>query len=140
MEKGHWGQKHLYAYMNGWVPGILINGKCNNDGKLLTNGDDTHQVTFYTTVYAAKKQNHTHNLSAMMAKGYAYHLDQLINVQGSKYVDRLRDNQQLLLFWLINAINHEQEIVAPMVISYLIGWGDTYHTHHYTRQHLYDSC
>ena len=63
-EKGNWGQKQLYGYMNGWVPGILVNGRCNNDGKLLTNGHDTRQVTFYTTVYAAKKQNRTHNLSA----------------------------------------------------------------------------
>ena len=131
-EEGQWGQKRMYGYMNGWVPGILINGRCNNDGKLLTNGHDTRQVTFYTTVYAAKKQNRSHNLSAMMAKGYAYHLDQLTDVHGSEYVDGLRDNQRLLLFRLVNAINREQEIGAPMVVSYLMGWGDTYRTHHYT--------
>ena len=131
-ENGNWGQKRLYGYMNGWVPGILINGRCNNDGKLLTNGYDTRQVTFYTTVYAAKKQNRTHNLSAIMAKGYAYHIQQLNDSTSAEYIEQLRNEQRLLLFRLVNAINREQEIAAPMVISYLMGWGDTYRSHHYT--------
>lgn len=131
-ENGNWGQKRLYGYMNGWVPGILVNGRCNNDGKLLTNGYDTCQVTFYTTVYAAKKQNRTHNLSAIMAKGYAYHIQQLNDSTSMEYIEQLRNEQRLLLFHLVNAINREQEIAAPMVISYLIGWGDTYRSHHYT--------
>lgn len=118
--------------MNGWVPGILVNGQCNNDGKLLTNGYDTRQVTFYTMVYAAKKQNRTHNLSAIMAKGYAYHIQQLNDSTSAEYIEQLRNEQQLLLFRLVNAINQEQEIAAPMVISYLMGWGDTYRSHHYT--------
>ena len=40
-EKGNWGSKQLYGYMNGWIPGILVNTQYNNDGKLLTNGEDT---------------------------------------------------------------------------------------------------
>ena len=24
-EKGNWGQKRLYVYINGWIPGILLN-------------------------------------------------------------------------------------------------------------------
>ncbi|KIL55634.1 hypothetical protein M378DRAFT_90614 [Amanita muscaria Koide BX008] len=66
-ETGKWGPKRLYAYINGWVPGILINARCNNDGKLLTNGGDTRNITFYVTSYAAKKQGKHFNLSAILA-------------------------------------------------------------------------
>ncbi|OCH89790.1 hypothetical protein OBBRIDRAFT_813030 [Obba rivulosa] len=77
---------------------ILLNARCNNDGKLLTNGADTKNCTYYITKYALKKQLKHFNISAVMAKRYAYH--------------------RLLLFCL--------ELAAPMVISYLMGWGDVY--------------
>jgi len=32
----------------------------------------------------------------------------------------------------MQTINREQELAAPMVMSYLMGWGDTYRSHHYT--------
>ncbi|GLB44644.1 putative G-quadruplex DNA unwinding [Lyophyllum shimeji] len=134
LESGQWGPKRLYEFMNGWCPAILVNCRCNNDVKLLTNGTDTRDVTFYTTVYSAKKQNDTYNLSAIMAKGYAYHLNQLALTRPGElnYVDELRDSQRLLIFRLVHAINREQELAAPMVMSYLMGWGDTYRSHHYT--------
>ncbi|KAJ3511695.1 hypothetical protein NLJ89_g3948 [Agrocybe chaxingu] len=131
-EHGNWGQKRLYEFMNAWMPGILINGRCNNDAKLLTNGQDTRDVTFYTLKYAAKAQKRLHNLSAILADGYAYHKDQLSQGTGSAYIEGLRDEQRLLIFRLVHAINREQELAAPMVMSYLMGWGDTYRSHHYT--------
>ena len=124
-EDGHWRAKRLYAYMNGWSPHIAICCRCNNDIKILTNGGDTKNVTWYVTGYAAKKQNKTHNMSAILARGYAFHLDH------SAYVDEIRDNQRLLLFRLVNTINREQELAAPMVVSYLMGWGDVYRSHSY---------
>ena len=130
-ENGEWRQKRLYPYVNGYIPGILVNVRCNNDGKLLTNGRDTLNVTMYTTLYALKKQGRNYNISAVMAKGYAYHLDHLQS-PGNLYVDDLCDVQRLLLFRLVHAMNREQELAAPMVISYLMGWGDTYQSHHYT--------
>ncbi|KIJ13524.1 hypothetical protein PAXINDRAFT_13640 [Paxillus involutus ATCC 200175] len=36
-EDGQWGMKHVYEFMNAWVPGLTVNARCNNDGKLLTN-------------------------------------------------------------------------------------------------------
>ena len=96
-ENGRWRQKRLYGYVNGYVPGILVNVWCNNDGKLLTNGADTKNITMYTTLYMAKKQGKTFNMSAVMAKGYAYHLDHLQDT-GTSYVDDIRDTQRLLMF------------------------------------------
>ena len=123
---GHWIPKRLYAYVNSWVPALTVNVWCKNDGKLLTSGKDTKNIAYYVTNYAAKKQGKTYNLSAILAKGYAYHLK-----WQSTYIDDLRDQQRLLLFRLVHTINREQELAAPMVISYLMGWQDTYRSHKY---------
>jgi len=128
MENGQWGQKHLYGYMNGWVPGVLIDARCNNDGKLLTNGGDTKNITYYVTAYAAKKQGRSYNLAAVMAQRYAYH----ITHPNPEYMDRIRDRSCLLLFHLVHAINCEQELASPMVMSYLMGWGDVHRSHTYS--------
>ena len=128
LETGVCGPKRLYAYVNSWVSSILINAQCNNDGKFLTNGGDTKNITFYVTSYAAKKQGKNHNISAIMANGYAYHL----NHPKPEYVDSVRDQQRLLLFRLVHRINREQELAAPMVMSYLMGWGDVYRSHTYS--------
>lgn len=113
------GPKCLYGYVNSWVPAILLNARCNNNGKFLTSGADTKNITFYVTSYAAKKQGKNYNVSAIMADGYAYHLEH----PKPEYIDSIRDQQRLLLFHLIHSINREQELAGPMVISYLMGWG-----------------
>ena len=125
-ENGVWGPKQLYEFMNGWVPAITVNLRCNNDGKLLTNSKDTTNVTFYITAYQTKKQGRNFNMSAILAKGFAYHS------QWSSYLDSLCDQHRLLLFCLVHTINREQELAVPMVMSYLMGWGDVYRSHHYT--------
>ena len=126
-ETGLCGPKRLHGYINSWVPSILLNARCNNDGKLLTSGADTKNITFYVTSYAAKKQGKNYNVSAVMADGYAYHLDH----PKPEYVDSIRDQQRLLLFRLVHSINREQELAGPMVISYLMGWGDVFRSHTY---------
>ena len=30
-----------------------------------------------------------------------------------------------MLFRIMNAVNREQELATPMVIAYLMGWGDS---------------
>lgn len=63
--------------MNGWMPAILINVKCNNDGKLLMNGEKTKKITFDVLSYAGKKQEKSYNLSAVMANTFTYHKSHL---------------------------------------------------------------
>ncbi|KIM66136.1 hypothetical protein SCLCIDRAFT_110680 [Scleroderma citrinum Foug A] len=117
--------KRVYEFMNGWVPAFTMNAHCNNDGKLLTNSRDTTNISFYIMTYQTKKQGRSHNMSAILAKGFAYHASK------STYLENIRDQQRLLLFCLVHTINREQELAAPMVMSYLMGWGDTYRSHHY---------
>ncbi|KAI5892666.1 uncharacterized protein SCHCODRAFT_01171736 [Schizophyllum commune H4-8] len=126
LEDGRWGPKRLFPYINAWNPAIAITLKCNNDIKLLTNGAETKSIAFYCTSYAGKKQQKTHSQSALLAKGYAYHQTT------TDYLDSMRDRNRLLLNRLVQTVNREQELAAPMVMSYLMGWGDVYRSHHYT--------
>ncbi|KIK13897.1 hypothetical protein PISMIDRAFT_17662 [Pisolithus microcarpus 441] len=125
-ENREWGVKRLHPYMNAWVPAVSINTRCNNDVKLLTNSRATTNLTFYITSYQTKKQGKHHNLSAVLAKGLAYHADWTL------YMEDLRNQQHLLLFRLMHTINREQELAVPMIMSYLMGWGNMYRSHHYT--------
>ncbi|KAF8545973.1 hypothetical protein OG21DRAFT_1428272, partial [Imleria badia] len=122
---GSWQVKHCYEYVNGWMLAISVNLRCNNDCKLLTNGVDTKNISFYAT----KKQGRNFNMSAVMVKAYRSYLK---HVSNETYVQGLRDQQRLLLFRVTHAINQQQELSAPMVISYIMGWGDTIRSHHYS--------
>ncbi|KAL4069012.1 hypothetical protein J3A83DRAFT_4095998, partial [Scleroderma citrinum] len=76
---------------------------------------------FYITSYQTKPKNRkNYNMSAILTKGFAYHQEQ------TTYLDYLHDQHCVLLFRLVYIINHKQELFTPMVMSYLMGWGDTY--------------
>ncbi|KIO04548.1 hypothetical protein M404DRAFT_75196, partial [Pisolithus tinctorius Marx 270] len=117
--------KQLHPFLNGWVPVLAINAQCNNDVKLLTNLRATMNLSFYITMYQTKKQGKHYNLSAMLMKGLTYHN------MCMPYLEDLCNQQQLLLFCLVHTINHKQELAMLMVMLYLMGWGNTYQSHHY---------
>lgn len=76
-----------------------------------------------------KKQGKNHNISTIMAEGFAYHLDH----PKPGYIYDHKDQHRLLLFRLIHTINHKQELAVLMVMSYLMGWADVFHLHPYTQ-------
>ncbi|KAJ8516236.1 hypothetical protein ONZ45_g6447 [Pleurotus djamor] len=125
-ESGKWKCKRLYGYINGYNPSISIFVRCNNDIKLLTNGAETKSAAHYVGTYASKKQGRNFNTSAIMAQAFAYHTAR------TPYSEDLRQQQRKLVFRLVHAMNKEQELAAPMVVSYLMGWGDSYRSHNYT--------
>ena len=106
----------------------MVNLRCNNDIKLLTNGSDTRNISFYVTAYAAKKQGRSYNASAILEKTYSYH-NQHLTPQATLDV---RKRHELLINRLMNALLKEQELAAVMVIAYLMGWGDVFKSHSYT--------
>lgn len=124
-EDGRWAPKRLYDHVNGWIPAISINGQCNNDGKLLTNGEATKNLATYVSYYQTKKQGRSFNLSTIVKKGYRTHCNH------NAYHDNLLNNQRLLIFHLVHTINREQELAAPLVMSYLMGWDDNFTSHNY---------
>ena len=128
LEDGRCGPKRLYGFVNAWNPAVLVNARCNNNVKFLTNGSDTKNISFYITMYATKKQGRSYNLSSVMAEGLAYH----VLHPNATYIDDLRKQQSQLLFRLGHAINRRQEIAATMAITYLMGRSDALRSHLYT--------
>ncbi|KZT10007.1 uncharacterized protein LAESUDRAFT_645823 [Laetiporus sulphureus 93-53] len=124
-EKGQWQPKRMYGYLNGYIPAITVNCRCNNDGKLLTNCEETNNITFYVTGYTAKKQGRSYNTSALLAKGLIYHYED------ETYIHQIQEQTCMLLFRSVNILNRQQEMPAPMIFSYLMGWGDVVKSHHY---------
>ena len=72
-EDGEWGPKRTYGYINNWCPPIMQCIRCNQDIKLITNGAETKDISFYISLYVAKRQAKLSNSSALLAKKLAFH-------------------------------------------------------------------
>jgi hypothetical protein len=119
-ENGNWGPKRLHAYINNWNPPILHSVRSNHDIKLISNGAETKNLTFYITNYVAKKQRNSSNVSALLAKRVAFHRKQ------EKYTVDVNQLNKQLLQRCANTLSREQEFSAPEVASYLSKHGDRY--------------
>ncbi|KAJ7494790.1 hypothetical protein B0H11DRAFT_1910735 [Mycena galericulata] len=69
---GEWGPRRVFGRLNAWNPPLLQVTRSNQDMKIITNGRDTKDITFYITLYIAKKQNQSANASALLAKSTAF--------------------------------------------------------------------
>lgn len=125
-EDGTWGMKRSVGFMNGFDPTISEVQLCNNDQKLVTNGDETQDMTYYITTYSTKKRERSTNESAILAQRLAYHKEQ--ERLNSDHVDVSRK----LVMRCAMALNRQQELSAPEVVSYLMGWGDRYISDNFT--------
>jgi hypothetical protein len=124
-ELGQWGLKQLCDFLNAWQPDILLTLWCNHDIKVLLIGLATQNLTWYITNYAAKKQGHSYNTSALLAQKHVYH-----NVQELRAPNAVGRNKHLLQR-CANTLAWDREFSAPEVISYLMDWGDWYESHFY---------
>ena len=125
LENGKWGCKRTFGYMNGWSPPLMPVLRCNNDMKLITNGEETRDSGYYFLGYATKKQNKSHNQSALLADTFAYHHSD------TAYENDIGERNRLLIIRCLNTLNKEQEISGPQAMSYLMGWDDVYRSHRY---------
>lgn len=124
-EDGQWGAKRSCAYLNGWNPAIMQCVRANQDIKLITNGADTQDITFYISLYVAKHQSKSSNTSALLAKKLAFHK------KAERNNDDIKTLNKRLLQRCANTLAREQEFSAPEVVSYLMGWGDRFISHHF---------
>lgn len=122
---GSWGPKRTCGYLNNWNPAVLQAMRCNHDIKLITNGEETKDISFYITNYDAKKQKPSSNTSALLAKRLAFHRAQ------EKYNADLNQISKRLIQRCANTLSRDHEFSAPEVVSYLMGWGDRFLSHHY---------
>ena len=123
---GRWGPKQSYGYFNNWCPAILQCLRANHDIKLITNGIETKDIAWYITHYIAKKQRESSNTSALLVRTFAYHR----NTEKRNF-DLVAANKKLIQ-QCANTLSQEQELSAPEVTSYIMGWGDCYISHHFT--------
>ena len=86
------------------------------DIKLITNGAETKAIAWYITNYVAKKQKHSFNTSALLAKKLAYHQEE------EKHMTDLAKLNKKLIQHCANTLSRQQELSTPEVISYLMGW------------------
>ena len=117
--------KRSYEYLNGYSPGALVNDRCNNDLKVITNGEETRGAGWYLTKYQLKGPNKTYNVSGMLASALLYHQ------QHFPMANSLREQNRLLIYRCFNVLNRQTELSGPQVISHLMGWGDSFQSHHY---------
>ena len=122
---GSWGPRRTYGYLNNWCPTILQCLRANHDMKLLTNGMETKDIAWYLSFYLIKKRKPSSNTSALLAKTFAFH--ESTNTRRHDIVAR----NKLLLQRCANTLSREQELSGPEVVSYLMGWGDRYVSHHF---------
>ena len=123
--EGGWGVKRLYGYFNSWVPALMPILRCNHDLKLLTSGRDTRATTWYCTNYSTKKQDRSHNRSALLAETFAFH------TKTKDYADDICERGRLLLFRCLKTLNTSRELSGPQVMSYLMGYDDDIASHKY---------
>lgn len=124
-EDGSWVLKRSYGFQNALVPAIAVNAKCNNDGKPLLNGPKTAGITWYICSYATKQNPKCTNYSALFAQE-----SKRMEKEDEEFVS-LNQKSQKLIHRCITAIMRQQELPAPLCISYLMGWGDVFRSHHF---------
>ncbi|KAJ3567669.1 hypothetical protein NP233_g6214 [Leucocoprinus birnbaumii] len=106
---GRWGPRRICGYVNNFNSCILQLLRSNHDIKLITNGVETRDICWYITNYAAKKQNRSSNVSALLARRYAFHVE-----QESRNPDIHRVHLRLIER-CANTLSREQEFSAPEI-------------------------
>lgn len=129
-ENGEWGPKRTCGYLNSWNPTTMRTLRANHDVKLMPNGKLTSKITYYIAGYATKKQQKSSNTSALVANGYNNHR----RYERKRRRDALKANRRLIQR-CANSLTRHREFSAPEVMSYIMGWGDTYESHSYVSIH-----
>ncbi|KAG8686306.1 hypothetical protein FRC09_014230 [Ceratobasidium sp. 395] len=73
-----------------------------------------------------KPEGRSHNIVSLSAGGLTKHY------QEDPTLKDLIERQRELIFRAVNVLNREQELSAPLVVTYLMGWDDYYSSHYYS--------
>lgn len=130
-DRGDWGIARRYGYVNNFCPPLLQAVRCNHDLKLVTNGEETKKISWYITIYETKILLTSTNITALLAKTFLYHR------ASETYTTDLRLLNKRLIQRCVNTLTREREMGAPEVVSYLMGWGDRFVSHHFETIHWF---
>lgn len=125
---GSYAPKRTIANLNNFNETISAYVMCNNDVKLITSGSATNDLAWYLLGYMSKDPLTSYNMSALLANG------RLFDEAGARWVEGASDipkAARALIVRCFNTLTREQEVPAPMVVSYIMGWGDTFKSHSY---------
>jgi hypothetical protein len=112
--------------------GVLQLCKHNQDIKLILNGTETKDVTWYFSSYVAKNQWDISNSSVLLANWLAFHEKQ------EHYNGETTTRNKRLIQRCVNTLSREQMFSAPGVISYLMGNGDCKISHYFASFYTLD--
>lgn len=122
---GNWGPKQSFGFLNNWNLEILQSLQVNHDIKLLTNRAMTKMIAWYITNYAAKSQHVSFNTSTLLTTTLAFHQKM------ERKNHNLSNLNKKMIQHCANTLSWDQELSGPEVVSYLMGWGDRYISHHF---------
>ena len=106
--------------------------RCNQDIKLISNGSETKDMTWYFSGYVTKKQWDITNSCALLANRLAFHEKQ------ERYTSKTTARNKRLIQRYANTLSREQVFSAPEVISYFMGNGDHKISHHFATLYTAD--
>ncbi|KAF8257188.1 hypothetical protein EI94DRAFT_1633225, partial [Lactarius quietus] len=69
---GSWGPRQTFLYFSNWSPEILQCLCTNHDVKLITNGMETKDITWYIAGYVSKNHVQSSNTSALLVIVFAF--------------------------------------------------------------------
>ena len=133
-DHGDWGPRRTYVYLNNCNPSILQCVHANHDIKLITNGKDMKDIVWYVSNYSMKGMKKLSNISTLLAKMFIYHR------QDSEQNSELTRINKWLIQQCGNTSSRDQELSAPEVVNYLMGWGDRFILHHFKTIHWQSAC
>lgn len=124
-EDGEWAVKRTSPYLNAWNPTLMNTIRANHDVKVLLNGRLTKKITYYIGNYASKKQTSSSNVTPLLAKTLAFERRQ------RKSHTALKEINRRMILRCANSLSRYREFSSPEVMSYIMGWKDSYESHTY---------
>ncbi len=127
-ENGDWGPHRVFPWLNSWSPSIMQCVRCNQDIKLVTNGVETKDITWYITKYMDKPvpDDEKQSPSVILAATLEIHREH------DAHIESYRDSNKKLMQRMAHSLNRNRAMGGPQIMMYLMGYGDKFLSHHYS--------
>ncbi len=128
IESGEIRLKRLHETINNFNEYIISACRSNMDIKYIFSGSDAKALVYYITDYVTKSSLSFHDTFSLVLKAIQslekYKLPDNINMSAE-------EKSRRLVLRCYNTLASQQELSAPQVASYLMGWSDHYTTHEF---------
>ena len=133
VESGEIRLKRLHETINNFNEYIISACRSNMDIKYIFSGSDAKALVYYITDYVTKSNLSFHDTFSLVLK--AVQSFEKYNVLDSNNMSAEEKSRKLVLR-CYNTLASQQELSAPQVASYLMGWSDHYTTHEFANLFL----